>query len=135
MTSYADKFSKKKDLVIKAEVKAEVKVAPVVPKTGPWTRVGMTEADYNASILRLQQQEQRRQEDAKRIDEYNWNSPRFWKLRCKALENIRHGLNRKARWTATDAAEADYLDNETAFAEQRIEEIYNEIDRLENGYD
>jgi hypothetical protein len=146
MKSYAQKFAEKKDgplvlkpaVVVKAaaavkhtvSVQPPVKteVVPEVPRDGPWTKLGVTEAEYKVSRQRIEHNlllwQHQRQAEIRQLPEDPSHTIHFWKMRGNMLENARQKLNRKARWSATDAADADYLDSELNIVNQNLYDLY-----------
>ena len=137
MKSYAQKFAEKKDgpvavkpavvkaAVVKAAVAVKTDVVPEVPRDGPWTKLGVTETEYKVSRQRIQYNlllwEQQQRAEIQRQGPSDCSATvHFWKMRRNMLENERQKLNRRAGWSATDAADADYLDGELSIAEYYI---------------
>ena len=136
MKSYAQKFAEKKDgpvavkpavvkaAVVKAAVAVKTDVVPEVPRDGPWTKLGVTEAEYKVSRQRIEHNlllwEQQQRAEIQRRACHLCDAIHFWKMRRNMLENERQKLNRRAGWSATDAADADYLDGELSIAEYYI---------------
>lgn len=137
MKSYAQKFAEKKDgpvavkpaVVVKATVVVQppvVKkdVVPEVPRDGPWTKLGVTEAEYKVSRQRIEYNlllwEQQERAEIQQLPEDPSYTIHFWEMRRNMLENERQKLNRKARWSAADSADADYLDGELKIVNQHL---------------
>jgi hypothetical protein len=138
MKSYSQKFSEKRDVVSPVAVSPDVSpvavsavaiAVPEVPRDGPWTKLGVTEAEYKVSRARIEYNmqvwENQRQEEIRRLRGDPWNDIRFWETRHNILEISREKLNKKARWSATDSADADYIDSQRLFAEERLDDLYN----------
>lgn len=142
MKSYAQKFAEKKDgpvavavkpavvkaAVVKAAVAVKTDVVPEVPRDGPWTKLGVTETEYKVSRQRIEYNlllwEQQQRAEIQRQPEDPSHTVHFWKMRRNMLENERQKLNRRAGWSATDAADADYLDGELSIVKQNLYELY-----------
>ena len=146
MKSYAQKFAENKDapvkptvtvkhtvtvkptVVVKPPVVVKTEVLPEVPRDGPWTKLGVTEAEYKVSRQRIEHNlllwEQQRQAEIRQLPEHPSHTIHFWKMRHNMLENERQKLNRKAGWSATNAADADYLDAELNIVNQNLYDLY-----------
>ena len=106
------------------------------PPSNPWTKLGITEQEYLSQRQRINNRIiEWRYKDTQDYLVSEWNSISYWERRIQILEMFRQRYHKMRAWSADVIHAVDVIDAQIAECEERIEEIWDEVDRVEQECD
>jgi hypothetical protein len=136
-----------KKTILQETVKTPPKVEksePVLPPPTAWELLGISKELYEETWKKIQtnfvQYQNQNVMDAYLAD---WESVSYWEIRREALEKQREIYNKKRAWSAIDAKEVEWIDEQIKECSERlgyltdedIEAMWDEYDRREVEWD
>lgn len=106
-------------------------------KTMPiWEAVNMTQEQFKAFEERMAAAaNQKRREAVAQYLTLEWNDLAFWERQYKTLEMLRSRYNKIPAWSAAIVKEVEALDQQMKECEERIDEIWDNAERIEDMND